>query len=131
MKKPPEPATPRNNEMSDNCIFCKIARGEIPSRKVYEDDEIFAFHDIHPIAPVHFLVIPKRHVPSLQDVAASDVPLLGRMQVLIPRLALEEGCRPGPEGGFRLVANNGADGGQEVPHLHYHVIGGPRPWKRD
>ncbi|WP_296560087.1 histidine triad nucleotide-binding protein [Pigmentiphaga sp.] len=117
--------------MSDNCIFCKIARGEIPSRKVYEDDEIFAFHDIHPIAPVHFLVIPKRHVPSLQDVAASDVPLLGRMQVLIPRLALEECCRPGPEGGFRLVANNGADGGQEVPHLHYHVIGGPRPWKRD
>ncbi|MDX3908000.1 MAG: histidine triad nucleotide-binding protein [Pigmentiphaga sp.] len=117
--------------MSDNCIFCKIARGEIPSRKVYEDDEIFAFHDINPIAPVHFLVIPKRHLPSLQDVTESDAQLLGRMQVLIPRLALEQGCRPGSEGGFRLVANNGADGGQEVPHLHYHVVGGPRPWKRN
>jgi len=117
--------------MTDNCIFCKIARGEIPSRKVYEDDEILAFHDINPAAPVHFLVIPKKHVASLQDVTAADVPLLGRMQVLIHQLALEQGCRPGPEGGFRVVVNNGADGGQEVPHLHYHVIGGPRPWKHN
>ncbi len=117
--------------MSDDCIFCKIARGEIPSGKVYEDEEIFAFHDIHPIAPVHFLVIPKRHIVSLQDAAQEDAALLGRMLALVPRLALEQGCRPGPHGGFRLMINNGADGGQEVFHLHYHVIGGPRPWKRD
>jgi histidine triad (HIT) family protein len=117
--------------MSDDCIFCKIARGEIPSGKVYEDEEIFAFHDIHPIAPVHFLVIPKRHIVSLQDATQEDAALLGRMLALVPRLALEQGCRPGPQGGFRLMINNGADGGQEVFHLHYHVIGGPRPWKRD
>jgi histidine triad (HIT) family protein len=117
--------------MSDDCIFCKIARGEIPSGKVYEDEEIFAFHDIHPIAPVHFLVIPKRHIVSLQDATQEDAALLGRMLALVPRLALEQGCRPGPQGGFRLMVNNGADGGQEVFHLHYHVIGGPRPWKRD
>ena len=117
--------------MSDNCLFCKISRGDIPSRKVYEDDELYAFHDIHPIAPVHFLVVPKRHITSLQDVSQEDAGVLGRMTVLLTQLALEQGCRPGPDGGFRVMVNNGADGGQEVPHLHYHVIGGPRPWKRD
>ncbi|GAA4325018.1 histidine triad nucleotide-binding protein [Pigmentiphaga soli] len=116
--------------MSENCIFCKIARGELPSRKVYEDDEIVAFHDIRPAAPVHFLIVPKRHVASLQDVTAADIPLLGRMLALAPQLALEQGCRPGPEGGFRVMINNGVDGGQEVPHLHLHVLGGPRPWQR-
>jgi histidine triad (HIT) family protein len=117
--------------MSDNCIFCKIVKGEIPSRKVYEDDELLAFHDINPAAPVHFLLIPKKHIDSLQNVTAADVPLLGRMQVLIHELAQEQGCRPGPEGGFRVVVNNGVEGGQEVPHLHYHVLGGSRPWKRN
>jgi histidine triad (HIT) family protein len=115
--------------MSDpNCIFCKIAEGKIPSRKVYEDDEILAFHDIHPWAPIHFLLIPKRHITSMAHVDESHAPLLGKLMALVPKLAQQEGCRPYPDGGFRLVTNTGADGGQEVPHLHFHVIGGPRPW---
>lgn len=111
-----------------SCLFCKIVRGEIPSRKVYEDDEIFVFHDIHPWAPVHFLMIPKTHVDSLAQVQQSDAPLLGRMLALAPKLALQEGCRPYPQGGHRVVINTGAEGGQEVHHLHIHVMGGPRPW---
>jgi histidine triad (HIT) family protein len=111
-----------------NCIFCKIADGKIPSKKVYEDDEILAFHDIHPWAPVHFLLIPKAHITSMAHVEDAHAALLGRMMALVPRLARQEGCRPYPDGGFRLVCNTGADGGQEVPHLHFHVIGGPRPW---
>ncbi len=113
-----------------NCIFCKIVEGKIPSRKVHEDEEILAFHDIQPWAPVHFLLIPKQHIVSLADVDAGHAGLLGRMMALIPRLALQEGCRPAPQGGFRVVVNTGADGGQEVQHLHVHVIGGPRPWKQ-
>jgi histidine triad (HIT) family protein len=112
----------------DNCIFCKIAAGNIPSRKVYEDDEIFAFHDINPWAPVHFLIIPKLHIPSMAHVGAEHQALLGKMMVLAPRLAFENGCKPYPEGGFRIVTNTGAEGGQEVHHLHIHVMGGPRPW---
>ncbi|CAM3911171.1 Histidine triad nucleotide-binding protein [Bordetella tumbae] len=115
--------------MSDNCIFCKIARGEIPSKIVYEDEEFVAFHDINPAAPVHLLLIPRRHIVSLQDVSADDAGWLGKMTVLASRLAAENGCRPGPDGGFRLVANAGTEGGQEVPHLHFHIIGGQRPWK--
>lgn len=111
-----------------NCIFCKIVEGKIPSRKVFEDDEILAFHDIHPWAPVHFLIIPKMHIESMAHVQAQHASLLGRMMAIVPELAKQEGCRPYPEGGFRLVTNTGADGGQEVPHLHFHVIGGPRPW---
>lgn len=115
--------------MSDNCLFCKIARGDIPSKKVYEDEEFVAFHDINPAAPVHILLIPRRHIVSLQDVRDEDADWLGRMTVLASRLAAENGCRPGPEGGFRLVANAGIDGGQEISHLHFHIIGGQRPWK--
>jgi histidine triad (HIT) family protein len=111
-----------------NCIFCKIAAGTIPSRKVYEDAEVLAFHDIHPWAPVHFLMVPKQHIASLAQVGPEQAPLLGRMMALAPRLALQEGCRPYPEGGYRVVINTGADGGQEVHHLHVHVFGGPRPW---
>ena len=114
--------------MSDNCIFCKIASGDIPSNKVYEDEEFVAFHDINPVAPVHLLVIPRQHVVSLQDIGADDAGWLGRMTVLASRLAAAHGCRQGPEGGFRLVSNAGADGGQEVPHLHFHIMGGQRPW---
>ena len=114
----------------DNCIFCKIAAGAIPSRKVYEDDEFFAFHDLHPAAPVHFLIVPKVHIPSMAQVAPEQAPLLGRMLGLVPALALEQGCNPYPEGGFRTVINTGAEGGQEVHHLHLHVMGGPRPWLR-
>ena len=115
--------------MSDNCIFCKIGRGEIPARKVYEDDEFVAFHDINPAAPVHLLLIPRRHVVSMQDITPDDAPWLGRMVTLAARLAADNGCNPGPQGGFRLLTNAGAEGGQEVPHLHFHIIGGSRPWQ--
>lgn len=111
-----------------NCIFCKIVEGKIPSRKVYEDDELFVFHDIHPWAPVHFLMIPKDHIASLAQATDAHSGLLGRMLALAPRLALQEGCGPYPQGGHRVVINTGAEGGQEVHHLHMHVMGGPRPW---
>jgi histidine triad (HIT) family protein len=111
-----------------NCLFCKIVQGAIPARKVYEDDDILAFHDIHPWAPVHFLMVPKQHLPSLAQVTEQHAPVLGRMLALAPKLALQEGCRPYPDGGHRVVINTGAEGGQEVHHLHVHVMGGPRPW---
>ena len=113
-----------------NCLFCKIASGQIPSRKVYEDEQILAFHDINPWAPVHFLMIPKTHINSMAQVGPAHEALIGRMMALAPRLALEQGCRPYPEGGFRIVTNTGSEGGQEVHHLHWHVMGGPRPWLR-
>ncbi|HVZ44628.1 MAG TPA: histidine triad nucleotide-binding protein [Ramlibacter sp.] len=116
------------SEHDPNCIFCKIVEGKIPSKKVYEDDDILAFHDIHPWAPVHFLMIPKRHIASLAHAQPKDAEVLGRMMALVGELAMKEGARPYPEGGFRVVVNTGADGGQEVHHLHLHVIGGPRPW---
>ena len=112
-----------------NCLFCKITAGQIPSRKVYEDDTLFAFHDIRPAAPVHFLIVPKQHIPSMAQVCPSEEALLGKMMALAPQLALEQGCNPYPEGGFRIVVNTGTEGGQEVHHLHLHVMGGPRPWK--
>ena len=115
--------------MSADCIFCKIAAGEIPSRRVYEDDEIIAFHDINPWAPVHFLIVPKMHITSMAQLEDQHAALMGRIMTLAPRLALEQGCEPYPEGGFRIVINTGKNGGQEVPHLHVHVIGGARPWK--
>ena len=109
-----------------DCLFCKLVDGRIPSRKLYGDDEMIAFHDIAPWAPVHFLVAPKRHIVSMAEVVESDAPLLGRMMALIPRLTRE--C--GVTNGFRVIANAGKDGMQEVPHLHLHVIGGPRPWAK-
>jgi histidine triad (HIT) family protein len=109
-----------------NCLFCRIAKGEIPSKKVHEDEEIVVFHDIHPAAPVHLLMVPKEHVDNLMDAHARHEMLLGRMMLLAPRLAREQGATDG----FRIVINNGPDGGQEVYHLHVHVLGGPRPWKR-
>jgi len=113
-----------------NCLFCKIIAGKIPSRLVYQDDQVFAFHDINPWAPVHFLLVPKMHIPSMAHVTEAHVGVLGHMMALAPRLALQEGCRPYPQGGFRIVTNTGAEGGQEVHHLHIHVMGGPRPWLR-
>lgn len=107
-----------------NCIFCKIVAGQIPSKKVHEDDEILAFHDIHPWAPVHFLMIPKQHIATFSDVTEAHQALLGRMMVLAPRLIRDLGVTHG----FRTVINTGRDGGQEVYHLHMHVMGGPRPW---
>ncbi len=106
------------------CIFCKIVAGQIPARKAYEDDQVLAFHDIHPWAPVHVLIIPKQHIASMVDVGAEHAALLGHMMALSPRLMKELGV----SNGFRHVINTGADGRQEVPHLHLHVMGGPRPW---
>lgn len=107
----------------DNCLFCRIVRGEIPCSKVYEDEEILAFHDIHPLRPVHFLIIPKKHLASLADTTAADIPLLGRMLAVAGRLAAEQDS---PDG-FRTIINTGRVGGQEVPHLHIHIVGGPEP----
>ncbi len=106
-----------------DCIFCKIVRGEIPSKKVYEDDLVFAFHDIRPQAPVHFMLIPKRHIGSLADVTLDDSGVLGRMLALAARLAREQGS---PDG-FRTIVNTGRIGRQDVMHVHLHVIGGPNP----
>lgn len=106
-----------------NCIFCKIAAGAIPSRKAYEDDEVVAFHDVNPVAPVHLLIVPKRHLPSLAEAEMSDAGLLGKLLALAPRLARENGATDG----FRTIINTGRVGRQEVYHLHIHVIGGPQP----
>lgn len=105
--------------MSD-CIFCKIVRGEIPGKKLYEDDKVIAFHDIHPIAPVHFLIVPKTHVSSLGDCGSTHEALLGGMLTLGARLAGEQGL----DTGFRTMINTGKGGGQEVFHLHIHIFGG-------
>ena len=109
-----------------NCIFCKLVDGKIPSRKAYEDDELLVFHDIAPWAPVHLLLIPKRHIPSMVEVTEADAPMLGKMMALVPRLMLDNGVT----NGFRMMVNTGKDGLQEVPHLHLHVFGGPRPWAK-
>ena len=113
-----------------DCLFCKIIAKKIPSRTVYEDNEFYAFHDINPWSPVHFLLVPKAHIPSMAQVGAEHAALMGRMMALVPQLALQEGCNPYPQGGFRVVTNTGAEGGQEVHHLHFHIMGGPRPWLR-
>ncbi len=109
-----------------NCIFCKIVAGEIPSKKAYEDEELLAFFDIAPWAPVHVLVIPKEHIASFYDVTETQTPMLGRILALAPRLMRENGVT----NGFRTLVNTGRDGMQEVPHLHVHVMGGPRPWAK-
>ena len=121
----PSAAMPRDPD----CIFCKIAAGEIPSRKICEDDELIAFHDIAPKAPVHFMIVPKAHIPSTAQLGPEHAALMGRIMLLAPKLAIEQGCAPYPEGGWRIIINTGAHGGQEVQHLHVHVLGGPRPWK--
>jgi histidine triad (HIT) family protein len=106
-----------------NCIFCRIVRGEIPSRKVHEDDEVLAFHDIHPQAPVHFLIVPKDHIPSMMDLEDGHRELFGKIMVLAPKLARAQGAKDG----FRLIVNTGRVGRQEVDHVHLHIIGGGEP----
>lgn len=106
--------------MSD-CLFCKIAAGEIPATRVYEDEHLIAFHDIRPKAPVHVLVIPRKHIASLVEVGAEDAALLGQVTVTLPKIALALGL----DQGFRTIINTGPGGGQEVYHLHYHILGGP------
>ena len=106
-----------------NCIFCKIARGEIPANKVYEDDEVLVFPDIRPQAPVHLLVIPKAHVASLYDATAAHQSALGKMLSIAGGVARDAGACDG----FRTIINNGRVGHQEVYHVHMHVLGGPDP----
>lgn len=103
----------------DDCIFCKIVAGNIPAKKIYEDDDVIAFHDIHPIAKVHFLIVPKLHVASLAECETQHQALLGKLLLLAPKLAAELGLK-----GFRTMVNTGKEGGQEVFHLHVHVFGG-------
>ncbi len=106
-----------------DCIFCRIARGEIPCRKIYEDEDVLAFHDLHPQRPVHFLIIPKRHISSLYEAETSDMAVLGKLLSLAGPLACGEGLMEG----FRTIINTGRIGGQEVYHLHIHIMGGPVP----
>jgi len=106
-----------------DCLFCKIVAGTIPSQKVYEDDLLLAFKDIHPARPVHVLVVPKKHITSLATVSPEDVEILGRMLVKANEIAVEQGS----PGGFRVIINTGEIGQQEVPHLHMHIVGGPDP----
>jgi histidine triad (HIT) family protein len=111
--------------MSD-CIFCNIVAGQLPCGKVYEDDEVLAFHDIHPFARVHFLIIPKAHIATLADAGPAHERLLGRMLLLAPRLAKEQGLADG----FKTLINTGRGGGQEVFHIHVHVFGGGDPVRK-
>ncbi|GHT93383.1 histidine triad nucleotide-binding protein [Betaproteobacteria bacterium] len=106
-----------------NCIFCDIAKGEIPSQKAYEDDLVYAFHDIRPLRPTHILVISKKHIASLAEVSAEDEAILGRILSISHKLAADHGSAEG----FRAIINTGRIGGQEVPHLHLHILGGSEP----
>ena len=107
--------------MEEDCVFCKIIKGEIPSTKVYEDDEIVAFNDINPIAPIHILVVPKTHILSIMEI--NDDKLLGNINEVIKKIAIEKGL---DQKGFRIVTNIGEDGGQAVKHVHFHILGGTK-----
>ena len=109
-----------------NCIFCKIVRGEIPSRKVYEDADVFAFHDIQPQADLHFMIIPKKHVATLYALTDEDAPVMGRILALAGKLAREQGAADG----FRTIINTGRVGQQEVQHVHVHILAGSEPLGR-
>lgn len=105
----------------EDCLFCKIIKGEIPSNKVYEDEEILAFHDINPVAPVHILVIPKKHITSLAHLEKEDEAIIGKIYTVINQIAEEKGFK---QEGFRVIVNCGKNGGQEVMHLHFHILAG-------
>lgn len=105
----------------EDCLFCKIIKGEVPSQKVYEDEEILAFKDIHPAAPIHILVIPKKHIDSLAQIQAEDEEMIGKIYHVINKIAEEQGFK---ENGYRVIVNCGKDGGQEVMHLHFHLLAG-------
>ena len=106
-----------------DCIFCKIAAGEIPSELLYQDEEVVAFRDIHPATPIHVLIIPKKHIPTVAELSEADLSLMGHMVEVASRLAAKEGISGS---GYRLVINYGEDAGQEVFHLHLHLLGGRR-----
>lgn len=105
----------------ENCIFCKIVNGEIPSKKLYEDDKVYAFYDINPEAPVHFLVIPKEHIESVNALDNKNVSIVSHVFTIINKLAKELNIA---DNGYRIVNNCGEDGGQTVQHIHFHVLGG-------
>lgn len=107
----------------DDCLFCKIIKKEIPSEIVYEDNEILAFKDINPIAPVHILVIPKKHISSLKEMTNEDELVIGKIHTVINKIAQEQGLS---QQGYRVINNCGKDAGQEVMHLHFHLIGGKK-----
>lgn len=108
-----------------DCLFCKIAAGDIPAEKLYEDDEVLAFRDIAPQAPVHFLVIPKKHIIDPSDVSEEDEKLIGKLMRIGSQIAAKNGVGDG----FRIIYNNGAKAGQAVFHIHMHILGGKdRPW---
>lgn len=119
---PPLPLSERNVSM-ETCLFCKIIAGEIPSKKVYEDEDVYAFHDINPNAPVHVLVIPKAHIPSMAAVNADNIDAVSRVLLAIPKIASSLGL---DEGGYRVISNCGEDAGQTVRHLHFHILGGKK-----
>ncbi|WP_159883833.1 histidine triad nucleotide-binding protein [Paenibacillus puerhi] len=106
-----------------DCIFCKIVEGTIPSTKVYEDDRVLGFLDIRPSAPVHVLIIPKKHIPSVTEAEGEDFSLIGDMHRVAQQIAKEKGVA---ESGYRLLSNSGPDSGQEVFHLHLHLLGGEK-----
>jgi histidine triad (HIT) family protein len=118
------PNSPTTMQHDANCIFCRIVRGEIPSRKAYEDDDVLVFHDIQPVAPVHLLLIPKAHVATLYDATPQHAGVLGKIMTLAGQLARENGAGDG----FRLIVNTGRVGRQEVMHVHVHVVGGGEPF---
>lgn len=101
------------------CIFCKIVNDEIPSEKVYEDNDILAFKDLNPAAPIHILIIPKKHISSLNDVKSEDIEILGKLLLTTSKIAKEQGLSKG----YRVVNNCGEDGGQTVDHIHFHLLG--------
>mgnify|MGYP005794941969 FL=1 len=107
----------------NDCLFCKIIKGEIPSNKVYEDEEILAFYDINPAAPIHILVIPKKHIDSLAKIEKEDELLIGKIYGVINKIAEEKGFK---EKGYRVIVNCGENGGQEVMHLHFHILAGTK-----
>ena len=109
--------------MNDDCIFCKIIKGEIPSNKVYENEYVLAFNDLNPIAPVHVLVIPKIHIESLEDVNEDNIEYISKIHLAFKEIAKITGVS---ESGYRVVSNCGADAGQAVKHLHYHFLGGKK-----
>ncbi|RUT36433.1 histidine triad nucleotide-binding protein [Paenibacillus zeisoli] len=106
-----------------DCLFCKIAAGQIPSNKVYEDDQFLVFHDIQPAAPTHVLIIPKKHIATMNDVAAEDLAMIGEMHKVAQNAAKKLGIS---ESGYRLINNCGPDSGQAVYHIHYHLLGGAK-----
>jgi histidine triad (HIT) family protein len=109
--------------MTDSCVFCKIVSGEAKATIIYRDEQVTAFRDVHPVAPTHILIVPNKHIESVNTLESEDEPLIGHLFTVAGRLANEEGIS---KGGYRLTTNTGVDGGQSVLHLHLHLIGGQR-----